>query len=764
MAWLVAGLGLSLGFIGVVLAIAYESAVSFPGGVRANDYVTVGRREAESGLFAGVTSADFGVIANSSPEVRWSYGSIYLEEGQVVDARGVARTVQGRRVSSNFLRLLGVRSVLGRVDGDGRTEVAVISAKTWNEVFAADPAAAERAAIVGDGVPVPIVGVAERDFAGVFKPPTDFWILETEGAAHAGGAVIVRSGLFMFGVLKAAVPHETLRSLLAEHRFSSVERRNDRVEVVRGLELRPDTRREMQQRMVWLTMFVALLLALAFVGFVDFLAADHAVREAGQAVRLALGATPGDVVRESVASHAKLGLWIGGVGLGAFLYVGDVLIGMEPFASAIGEIGLASYAIGFGASVFLLAVAFLWSCWLVARVASRRNLFHTGSTRPARRPRLSWVALLLIAASSLLLCLSVGWRYVANAIWAAPLGFAHHQVEMVGVLYPMGPTPEATRRISDVLAKDAAVAAAGRGGMLPLLAESIQPQNRVKVAGRPRLADTVLYRNPVDAAVFDVLAMDLLAGSFLVAGQRGQAVLSRTAALLFSSNIDDVLGIAIELYPENSPGLGDVLTVVGVVGDIPYDVLEAPQRPVVYTRLAEADSSGRFQDFWLVRADSGADVVGLLQRLGGGIEDAYLIGTPAGILSERFEERSLDLVLGMAGAFAFVLALGAVANALVRAVANDARQIGIRYALGATEIGEARRVAADALTDLLIAGVVVCGAMLACRFVAPGVLAVVTLPLVLGVLAIVACVCGLGSYLSVRGVSRKVSVTEMVSR
>ena len=763
MAWLVAALGLSFGFIGVVLAIAHESAMSLPDGVRGKDYVTVGRREAESGLFVGVASVDFATITNAAPEVEWSYGSTYLEEGQVVDAKGVTRSVQGRRVSSNFLSLLGVASELGSVSGDGHTEVAVISATVWNDIFGADLDAVGQTATVDAGVPMPIIGVADPEFTAVFESPADFWILEAEGPVFDDGMIVVRSGLFVFGALSAELPHATLESLLSDYRFPFAEQRNDRVETVRGLELHPDSKRHVWQRLIWLTMIVALLLALAFVGFVDFLAADHAVRESEQAIRLAIGATPGDVFRETMASHAALGLWISGVGLVAFLYIGDVLIGMEPFSSGLGEIGLGSSAIGYGASTILLAAAFLWSCWVVARAVSRRALFYGGTVRHARRSRFSWVALLVIAALSLLLCLSVGKRYVADAMWSTPLGFGQRDAVMVGVLYPMGPTPDTTRRIRDALATDARVVSAARAEMLPLLAESIQPQNRVKVSGHVELADVVLYRNRVDAPFFDVLEVDLMAGSFLDGGKTGEVVLSRTAAQLFNPKIEDAVGMGIELYPEGSPGFGDVLTVVGVIGDIPYDALEAT-RPVVYTLPSGTGISGGFQDFWLVRADDEDVVVRLLQRLGGAIEDAYLIGTPAGILSERFEQRSLDLVLAMAGAFAFALAVGAVANALVRAVANEARQIGIRYALGATQLDEARRILADALTDVLVAGAVVCGVTLVCRFFAPAVLAVVTLPLVVVVLAVVAGVCVLGTYLSVRHLSRETAITELASR
>lgn len=765
-AGLVAGLGLSCGFIGVVFAIAYESAVSLPGGVLAGDYVTLGRRATESGIFSPVNTVDFDEISGRTPEIEWSYGSYSTREGQAVDASGVTHRVEFRRVSGSFLSLLGVNAVQGNVGSNGDSEGAVISAGMWTDVFASDPDVVGQAVIVDAAAPVPIVGVADPAFTGLFESPTDFWVLDAESpSVGQDGVTTVTGGLYMFGVLPEEMTYAALQSLLAGHRFALVaEQRNDRVETVRGLELRPDAQRDTRQRLLWLAMVVALLLALAFTGFVDFLAADHAVREDGLAVRLAIGATPGDVFRESVAKHAGYGLWVGGASLAAFLYIGDVLIGMEPFASALGELGLASSAIGFGAGIALLAVAFLWSCWVAGRAVSRRSLIH-GRTigRPARRSRLAWSALLFMAASSLLLCLSIGVRYVRDGM--STLGFAHRDALMVAVLYPRGPTPEGSRRIRDALAIDATVTAAARTELLPLLAESIAPKNRVKAAGHQGTADVVFYRNRVDSSFFEVLDVDLLAGAFLDGGRTQETVLSRTAAMRFHPEIDGVVGMGVEFAPEDAPAHGDVFTVVGVVEDVPYGGPEEPPKPVVYTALSEADASRRFQDFWLIRHEGNDDdVVGLLHRLGGGIEQAYRIATPAEILSEQFAKRSVDAVLAIAGAFAFALALAGVANALVRAVANQARQVGIRYALGATEADETRRIAAAALTDLVLAGAILCGVVLAGRLVAPALLAVVTLPLVLAVLVVVAGVCVLGSYLSVRHLTRNAAIAALAGR
>ena len=756
---LVVGLGLSFGFIGAVFAIAWESFVALPGGVLERDYATLGRRVAESGRFEFVSSIDYSRIAAATPEVEWSYGAYGTERAEVVDGAGVAHAVDLRRVSGNFLSLLGVAATAGRVASGRDAPVAVVAAGTWRRLYGNAADVDGVVAVVDGDTAVPVAGVADPAFAGVFDRRADVWLLAPDDALFEAGTVT--TNLAMFAALPTGLALPALQALVAGHRLGIPGQRNDRVEVVGGLELHPDARRELRQRLVWLAMVVALLLALAFVGFVDFLAADHAVNEESHAVRLAVGATPTDVFQETAARHAKYALGIAAAGLASYFYVADLLVGMEPFAQAVGELGAASSAAGVGAGAALLAAAFLWSCWVAGRAVSRRSLvFDRTMSGAVRRSGLAWTTLLFAAAASLLLTLSIVLHYARAP--AATLGFGNVDALMVGVLYPEGPTPEGSRRIRDALSGNAAVAGAARAEMLPLLSESVQAKNRTKATGNGAVEDVVFYRNRVDPAFFDVLGVDLLAGRLLEGPGGSEVVMSRAAATRFDPDFRGVVGTTVELGPERTPEYGDVLAVVGIVEDVPYDRLEEPPRPVVYTSLREADATRRFQDLWVVRHGGVArDVLGLFRELGGGIEETYRIGTPAEILREQFARRSVEAVLAMAGAFAFLLALAGVANSLLRTVADQARQIGIRHALGATDVDEALRVAWSAVGDLLVAGAVLSGAVLVCRYFAPALFSIVALPLVPAVLAVLAVLCVLGSYASVRHVARRVAVASL---
>ena len=748
---LVVGLGLSFGFIGVVFAIAWETFVSLPGGVAAKDYVTLGRRTSEAGRFHTVSTVDYATIRGAVAEVAWSYGDYYTKEAKVLDSTGATVTVSVRDVSDNFLTLLGVAPALGRTAYDGDVPAAVVSARMWRRVFDSGQDAVGKLVDIGSTT-VPIVGVADVAFEGIFDQRADLWLLHTRSPWSPGEGIA--ASLLMFGVLPEGMTSTALAARLDGHRFPIPEQRNDRLETVPGLALRPDERRQTAERLAWLGIVVALLLALAFMALIDYLAADHAGREESQAIRLAIGATPADVFRESARRHAAYVATMAVVSLLSFLYVSDAVLGMDPFAAALGRLRFASTAAGVGVGIALLVLAFLWSCWVVGRAVSRRSLAAAGAAaRGSRLARLAWRALLFMAAASLLLTLSVGLQYVRDPV--STLGFQNRDALMAGVFFSRGPTPEGARRIRDALASQPTVDSAGRAEMLPLLPETILPKNRTAAKGYRTLEDVSFYRNRVDSAFFAALDVVLLSGSFLDAGRPNEMVMSRAAAQLFRAEVDGVVGRAIEFAPVGALQDADVFTVVGVVEDIPYGRLSDPPAPVVYTVLPDVDPSRRFQDFWVIRHRGVADdIVALLHELGGGIDEAYGIGSPTGLLDEEVDKRSIEAVLAMAGAFAFALGLAGVANALARTVADQASQIGIRYALGSTGGDETLRIVSGALVDIVLVGAVLSLLVVAGRYLAPAPLSVVTLPLVLAVLAAMAVVCLAGSYVSIRRLAR----------
>ncbi|MCY4060141.1 MAG: hypothetical protein OXG44_19330, partial [Gammaproteobacteria bacterium] len=70
-------IGVSIGFISVVAAIAWASGFRLPGGVEARDYVTLGRRAADTGAFQLVASENYERLVDSSTGIAWAFADYF---------------------------------------------------------------------------------------------------------------------------------------------------------------------------------------------------------------------------------------------------------------------------------------------------------------------------------------------------------------------------------------------------------------------------------------------------------------------------------------------------------------------------------------------------------------------------------------------------------------------------------------------------------------------------------------------------------------
>jgi putative ABC transport system permease protein len=241
--------------------------------------------------------------------------------------------VNGRLVTGNFFEVLGARPLLGRTftepeDRVGAPRVVVISHGLWQRRFGGDPGVVGRSVVVGD-TPMTVIGVMPREFR--YPPGAELWtpvvpVIPAEVAnpavnwavvvaRMAEGSSIARVRAELNPVQAAFVQEQKIpgpipRSVLtplAEHLFGPA-------------------------RPVLLVMMLAVLLVLlvACANVAALLLAGAGARQREIAVRLALGASRGRLVRQLLAESALVAGAGGLAGVALALWTIDTLIALVP--------------------------------------------------------------------------------------------------------------------------------------------------------------------------------------------------------------------------------------------------------------------------------------------------------------------------------------------------------------------------------------------------------------------------------------------------
>jgi predicted permease len=245
--------------------------------------------------------------------------------------RGQASRLDGMMVSGNFFRGLGLQPMLGRTimtehDRPDVPPVAVISYHAWKAVFGGDPNVVGQG-IVLDQLSATVIGVLPKDFLGIIKgrrpdvyiplslQPRMQGICELESPDHWWVQVMVR---LEPSVDESQVIH-SLSTILAE--APGVLQKDIRVVLTDGSSglsgILAVHRRLMAKPLYLLFGLVGIVLLVTCVNLAGLLLARGAMRHHEFAVRLALGAGHGRMVRQLLTESAVLAVI--GAGSGLFL-------------------------------------------------------------------------------------------------------------------------------------------------------------------------------------------------------------------------------------------------------------------------------------------------------------------------------------------------------------------------------------------------------------------------------------------------------------
>jgi predicted permease len=669
----------------------------------------------------------------------WRAASVRLGEGE--DGPRVAVL----RVPASFMDVVGVEPTLGRGlteadDRPGSPAVVLLGHDLWVSRWGADPAVVGRTVGV-DGTPHTVVGVLPAGYAFPPAPGQDGLVLplrlnpdpldESED-----WPILARLAPGVDRNAARADLRSVSDAFVAEH--PELVNANDR-----GMVL--STYRDLYVGdagdVLWALMgATALVLLIACANVAALMLARGSSRKGDLAVRMALGAGRGRVVREILAESLLLAAIASIAGLGIAHFGVESLLGMYPGTlPRAASVGLNPQVVAYAAvAAGLTGVAFgLAAAVPVVRggvAASLRESSRGGTARRTLRKVLlaaeAAVSVVLLLGAGLLVAtlaeiVSVDPGFDVRGLLAAPLPAPEGGWEAAGGLRQVE-----ARTLEELRALPGVAAAAG-ASTWPLRRGLNIP---VGIQGRPEDFEGAVEWRSVTPGYLETLGVPLLRGRTFVdadaAGAPPVALVNEAFAERYFPGRRAVgerieIGRYRERYVHPAFDVGGV-EIVGVVGDVHETDLTAEPRRTVLVPAAQAPEVLAGPPVLLVRARGssvpGADVWrGVREVLAGvaGGGGAPVVREMADVVSESVAtERFNALLMGVFALVALALTAFGIYGVVSYGVRQRTREIGIRVALGARRGRVTRLVMAQGIAPVVAGlGVGVVAALALARFI-----------------------------------------------
>lgn len=619
-----------------------------------------------------------------------------------VAIENAAKPIKAHFVTPNYFGELGGRVTVGRALDERQAEpVAVLSFGFWQRHFGADPS------IVGKTIRLnrqtaTVIGVSTPTFGGLSLDPADVWLSIEQQPRFVPGSQLLTSfsadssTVEMWGRLAsgrtAKMAEAEMAQLAAELRKQQPKEIWENETLVsspggyakfsgggqRGTGTPVSGREKLYPIFLLMASLVLLILAVACSNLGGLLLARGVARQREMAIRIAVGAGSGRLVRQLFTESLLLAI----LGSAAGLAVGYfVLRSLMLFAEAPEwldptpdwRVGLFAVGIGIGAALLFG----LTPAWQVARQRYKANAvrqFLIGAQVAA--------SCVLLIVSSLLV------RGINHAISMNP-GFEYQQVVSIN-------PGLATHGYSDMKAKAYLETYLSRVAALPgvetVTLVSTAPLGKRTTVLHVKVDDRSVdvHTNHVDPRYFEAMKIPLLRGRNLLAGEAKAVVIGESLARVFWPG-QDPIG---KPFPS-----GEGVSVVGVAGTARTGALSDADAAEAYFPIEAGDWPGL-----VVLAKSAGPPEALISPL---VATAQAIDPEifpeVQTLKVSFREKLAGAERGaLAVTFLGLVALGLACLGIVGlvnfAVSQRTKEIGIRMALGARP----RQVLVSVLRQFLV--------------------------------------------------------------
>ena len=668
-----------------------------------------------------------------------------------------AEPVGAEVVTGSYFSVLGVRPWLGRLltEADdqqrGAHPVVVVSYDYWRTHLGA------RADIVGRTVsinthPMTIVGVAAPGFHGIdWGEVPSLWIptMMKREATPDFDWLDDRRGRWMhvFGRLKPGMSMASAQAALQpwfKAMLDTDTRREDwptvtadqqRRYLASSLALIPaasgrsNLRGRLEQPLLVLLGATAIVLVLSCVNVANLYLARGFARRRENALRLALGASRGRIVRELLVQ--SLILAVGGAALGLLIAPGVIraLVSFLPTGPSgidlVTDINLRVFGFALGAAC---ATAVLFSLAPAFRAARAHPSLALKEESTAVSGGVGLRKVLVVGQIALALVLLIGAglfvRTLASLRAKGP-GFATTNTILLRIDAARSgyDAPRTARLMRTLLDRFRALPEVEKASIsvAELLAGGSWNQQATIDGGRRIVTDRVVHCNAISPGFFDTLGVSILAGrdftdrdsrdsASVVSLETGDfpfrsAIINESLARRYFGNANP---IGAHLGLGNQPDTKTDVTIVGVVSTFSYRGIRQTDDQVFFPMFESSMGGGGFWIRTRVAAQSAfSSIRAVVRSVDPTLPIARMTTVDDQLDRLLANERLLAMLASAFAGLAILLAVVGVYGVLAFVVANRTREIGIRVALGATRASAVWLILRD--TTLMLG----CGVLIA---------------------------------------------------
>jgi predicted permease len=250
----------------------------------------------------------------------------YQESTYDLTGQDEPRKVQGARLTSNVLSVLGAAPMLGRnftLDEDriGNEKVVILSYRMWRSLFASDPNVLDKP-ITLDRQPYTVIGVMGKDFVFPIETQLDaseLWVLmafteqERKSVGDNFAYNIVARLKPGVSLAQARTDVERVAQIIRDGYPAAVKSQFEVHGVVMGL--REGALGDYRRPIFIMLLSVVFVLLIAITNVANLLLTKVTSRQRELSIRIALGATGRSIITQLITESVLLGLLGGALGL-----------------------------------------------------------------------------------------------------------------------------------------------------------------------------------------------------------------------------------------------------------------------------------------------------------------------------------------------------------------------------------------------------------------------------------------------------------------